>query len=58
MGTAPELVQAGAPFLRDAGCPAAAQGGRPNPSLLAIQFKAGDKLGLYPPSIELIGGNA
>jgi len=26
--------------------------------LLAIQFKTGDKAGLYWPTIELIGGNA
>jgi len=44
--------------LRDAGFPAAAQGGKPNPGLLAIQFKAGDKPGLYQPTIELIGGNS
>ena len=44
--------------LRDAGFPAAAQGGKPNPGLLAIQFKAGDKPGLYRPTIELIGGNS
>ena len=44
--------------LRDAGFPAAAQGGRPNAGLMVIQFKAGDKPGLYQPTIELIGGNA
>jgi hypothetical protein len=44
--------------LRDAGFPAATQGGKPNPGLLAIQFKAGDKPGLYQPTIELIGGNS
>ena len=33
-------------------------GGKPNPGLLAIQFKAGDKVGLYRPTVELIGGNA
>ena len=44
--------------LRDIGYPAAASGGKPNPGLLAIQFKAGDKIGLYRPTIELIGGNA
>ena len=44
--------------LRDAAFPAAVQGGRPNAGLLAIQFKAGDKPGLYQPTIELIGSNA
>ena len=44
--------------LRHTGYPAAASGGKPNPGLLAIQFKAGDKIGLYRPTIELIGGNA
>ena len=44
--------------LRHAGYPAAANGGKPNPGLLAIQFKAGDKAGLYRPTVELIGGNA
>ena len=44
--------------LRDAGFPVTAQGGKPNPGLLAIQFKAGDKLRLYQPTIELIGGNS
>jgi len=44
--------------LRSAGYPPAAGGGKPNPGLLAIQFKAGDKPGLYRPTVELIGGNA
>lgn len=44
--------------LRSSGYPEAAGGGKPNPGLLAIQFKAGDKAGLYQPTIELIGGNA
>lgn len=44
--------------LRHASYPAAANGGKPNPGLLAIQFKAGDKIGPYRPTIELIGGNA
>jgi len=33
-------------------------GGKPNPGLLAIQFRAGDKPGLYRPTVELIGGNS
>lgn len=44
--------------LRNAGFPAAGGGGKPNPGLLAIQFKAGDKPGLYRPTVELIGGNS
>jgi len=44
--------------LRSSGFPAAAGGGNPNPGLLAIQFKAGDKPGLYRPTVELIGGNS
>ena len=43
--------------LRSSGFPAAAGGGKPNPGLLAIQFKVGDKPGLYRPTVELIGGN-
>lgn len=42
---------------RNAGFPAAIGGGKPNPGLLAIQFRAGDQPGLYRPTIELIGGN-
>jgi hypothetical protein len=44
--------------LRDAHYPMAMGGGRPNPGLLTIQFKAGDKPGLYRPTLELIGGNS
>jgi len=44
--------------LRDAGFPVAAQGGKPNSGLLAIQFKAGDKAALHRPTIELIGANS
>ena len=44
--------------MQHADYPAAANGGKPNPELLAIQFKAGDKVGLYRPTVELIGGNA
>ncbi|MDE2158052.1 MAG: hypothetical protein KGJ30_03935 [Burkholderiales bacterium] len=43
--------------LRSAGYPAAMGGGKPNPGLLAIQFKAGDKPGWYRPTVDLIGGN-
>jgi hypothetical protein len=42
--------------LRSAAFPPAA-GGKPNPGLLAVQFRAGDKPGLYRPTFELIGGN-
>jgi hypothetical protein len=42
---------------RDSGYPAAAGGGKANPGLLAVNFKAGDKPGLYRPTVELIGGN-
>ncbi len=44
--------------LRHADYPAAANAGKPNPGLLAIQFKVGDKAGLYRPTVELLGGNA
>jgi hypothetical protein len=44
--------------LRHSGFPPGARGGQPNPGLLAIQFKAGDKPGLYQPTVELIGGNS
>ena len=72
IGAAPEGAQGqaasspivgGKPLLsgqvpRDAAYPPAAGGGKPNPGLLAIAFKAGDKPGLYQPTIELIGGNS
>ena len=32
-------------------------GGQPVPGLLTIGFRAGDKPGLYRPTVELIGGN-
>ncbi len=38
--------------------PTAAGGGKPNPGLMTIQFKAGSQPGLYRPTFELIGGNA
>ncbi|MDE2083182.1 MAG: hypothetical protein KGI90_17685 [Burkholderiales bacterium] len=44
--------------LRDPAYPAAMGGGKVNPGLLTIQFKAGDKPGLYRPTVELISGNA
>ncbi len=44
-------------ILRHAAFPPAAGGGKPNPGLLAIQFKAGSLPGLYRPTVELIGGN-
>ncbi len=44
--------------VRNAAYPPAAGGGKPNPGLLTIQFKAGDKPGLYRPTVELIGGNS
>lgn len=44
--------------LRGAAYPEATGGGKPNPGLLAIQFKAGDKPGLYRPTVELIDGNS
>lgn len=43
--------------LRHPGYPPAAGGGKPNPGLLVIQFRAGDKPGLYRPTVELVGGN-
>ncbi len=52
----------GAPVLsgqtvRHAAYPPAAGGGKPNPGLLTIEFKAGSLPGLYRPAVELIGGN-
>lgn len=44
--------------LRSAAFPPAAGGGKPNPGLLAIQFRAGDKPGLYRPTFELLDGNS
>lgn len=44
--------------LRNALFPAAAGGGKPNPGLLAIEFRAGDKPGLYRPTVELLGANS
>ena len=44
--------------LRSNGFPVTAGGGKPNPGLLAIQFRAGDKPGLYQPTVEILGGNS
>lgn len=44
--------------MRSPAYPAAMGGGKLDPGLLTIQFKAGDKPGLYRPTVELIGGNA
>jgi hypothetical protein len=44
--------------VRNAAYPPSAGGGKPNPGLLTIQFKAGSLPGLYRPTVELIGGNA
>ncbi len=44
--------------VRHAAYPPAAGGGKPNPGLLTIQFKAGSLPGLYRPTVELLGGNA
>lgn len=44
--------------LRSAAFPPAAGGGKPNPGLLPVQFRAGDKPGLYRPTFELLGGNS
>jgi hypothetical protein len=37
--------------------PAAAGAGKPKPGLMTIRFRAGDKPGLYRPTVELTGGN-
>ena len=37
--------------------PPVAGGGKTNPGLLTIEFRAGDKAGLYRPTVQLIGGN-
>ncbi len=43
-------------ITRDAGYPMG--GGQPNPGLLAIEFRAGDRPGSYRPTFELEGGAA
>ena len=57
MGANGALVLSGQ-TVRHAAYPPAAGGGKPNPGLLTIQFKAGSLPGLYRPTVELIGGNA
>jgi len=57
VGADGKLVLSGE-VLRSTGFPVAAGGGKPNPGLLAIQFRAGDKPGLYRPTVELLGGNS
>lgn len=42
--------------LRHALFPAASGGGKPNSGLLTIEFRAGDKPGLYRPTVALMGG--
>lgn len=44
--------------VRSVAFPPAAGGGKINPGLLTIEFRAGDKAGLYRPTVELIGGNS
>lgn len=44
--------------LRSAAFPPAAGGGKPNPGLLAAEFRVGDKPGLYRPTFELLNGNS
>jgi len=43
--------------LRSSAFPPAAGGGKIDPGLLTIEFRAGDKTGLYRPTFELIDGN-
>lgn len=44
--------------LRSAAFPPTAGGGKVNAGLLVIQFRTGDKAGLYRPTFELIDGNS
>lgn len=44
--------------LRSTAFPPAAGGGKPNQGLLTVEFRAGDKPGLYRPTFELIDGNS
>lgn len=44
--------------LRNKAFPPAAGGGKPNPGLLPVEFRAGDKAGFYRPTFELINGNS
>lgn len=43
---------------RNPAFPPAAGGGKPNPGLLLVQFRSGDRVGAYRPTFELIGGNS
>lgn len=43
---------------RNTAFPPAAGGGKPNPGLLPVEFRVGDKAGLYRPTFELIDGNS
>lgn len=43
--------------VRNPAFPAAAGAGKPNPGLLLVAFRAGDKPGLYRPGFELLNGN-
>ncbi len=56
-GTEGKPVLSGA-VLRSAAFPPAAGGGKPNPGLLAAEFRTGDKPGQYRPTFELIDGNS
>lgn len=44
--------------LRHPAFPPAANGGKPNPGLLLVAFRSGDRAGAYRPTFELIGGNS
>ena len=44
--------------LRSAAFPPAVGGGKPNPGLFPVEFRAGDKAGIYRPTFELIDGNS
>ncbi len=45
-------------IMRGSGFPAAMGGGKPNPGLLTIAFRAGDTVGTYSPTVEVLGGNS
>lgn len=57
LGADGNLVLSGR-VLRSDRFPPAAGGGKPNPGLLAIQFRAGSLPGLYRPTVELLKGNS
>lgn len=56
-GTDGKLILSGE-VLRNTAFPPAAGGGKPNPGLLPVEFRTGDKAGLYKPTFELIDGNS